>query len=269
MTYETTLVIGDAHADPDHSNDRFDWLGRFIIANRPDNVVQIGDFGNLDSISFHDHGRPLLKKGRRLSDDIEAMQDAFERIMGPMEDMNGALRRSKKALYRPRMYWLEGNHEDRVFRYILDKPELSGFLPETDMVGAQDRGWTLVPYRSYCYINGTAFTHVPVNHMGRPISGKYATMRAAEHAHHTTVFGHLHRREVLSLNRHAEGSPHGERVDGVCSGCYFDYSPDYIRRNGAEGTLNWWAGLLMLTHVGDSKVDLDYISLERIREDYS
>ena len=37
------LVIPDGHAHPDYDNDRFDYLGRFILDQRPDTIVCIGD----------------------------------------------------------------------------------------------------------------------------------------------------------------------------------------------------------------------------------
>ena len=59
--YATTLVIPDAHDGPEYNKDRFEALGNFIVENKPDNIVQIGDFMNLDSINFFDNNKPLMK----------------------------------------------------------------------------------------------------------------------------------------------------------------------------------------------------------------
>lgn len=263
---ERTLVIGDAHADPNFSNRRFDALGNFIVDRRPDNIVQIGDWGNLDSISFHNHGRPLLQEGQRLAADLESMRDAYDRMMRPLYGEWDKSKKAKKRKYNPNRYWLEGNHEDRVRKFLEINPVLEGFVPDTDLVGAKEEGWVIVPYREYVFIKGTAFTHVPQNDANQPVGGKYMVMRAAERHATTVVFGHNHRREIIGVNRVTEGTTHGTRVDGIAAGCYFDYDPEYVR--GGLGNLAWWRGLVMLTHVGYSRVDIETISIDRILREY-
>ena len=53
------LVIGDTHDSPDIPKDRFYWIGKHIKNTKPDYVVQIGDFGSFDSLSF------FQKKGKK------------------------------------------------------------------------------------------------------------------------------------------------------------------------------------------------------------
>ena len=263
--YETTLVIGDSHADPRFSNDRFTALGNYVVDRRPSNVIDMGDFGNLDSISFHDRGKPLLQEGMRLSDDIAAMRDAHNRIESPLNKLNNTFSKWKKRQYSPRKIKLLGNHEDRVWRYLCEKPELVGFIPHNDFVGAVDDGWSIHPYRDYVYISGVAFTHIPMHPAGnRPIGGKYVAQRVVEGQDQTTVFGHTHTRNLHSTKRNNANG--GTVIEGIGAGCYFDYNPDYVRGN--EGQLNWWRGLLVLTHVAPGEVDVEYISINRIKDEY-
>ena len=265
--YKTTLVIGDAHADPNFSNERFTAAGNFILDHRPDNIVEIGDFGNLDSISFHNKGRPLLKEGMRLKDDLDSMVDAHNKLMTPLRKFNKLRGSWRKKQYRPNLLKFLGNHEDRVKRYVAEIPELEGFVPDSDLVGAERDGWEIVPYREYRHIGGVAFTHVPMNTgVNKPICGKYICARAAEQSQTTVVFGHQHSRQIHSLNRNSPDGKYGQRVDGICVGCYFDYEPEYVRGN--EGTLNWWRGLILLTHVRPGEVDIQTFDIERIKGDY-
>jgi len=177
--YATTLVIPDAHDGPEHNKDRFEALGNFIVENKPDNIVQIGDFMNLDSINFFDTNKPLIKEGKRLKDDIDSGIEAYEKIMKPIRNLWKKQARWKTKKYNPNRHWLLGNHEVRTWRYTLDKPELSGFIPETDFVGAGKDKWNIVEYRQYVYIDGTAFTHAPMNRrVNQPISGEYVAKRA-------------------------------------------------------------------------------------------
>jgi len=265
--YTKTLVIPDAHADPRISNERFVALGNFIAEQQPDHIVQIGDFGNLDSISFHTKGKPLLQEGMRLSDDLASMKDAFDKIWSPVDKLNAKRTAFKHKQYKPNVHWMEGNHEDRTWRYIQDKPELSGFVPTHDFVGATERGFNVVPFRDHVYINGVAFTHAPLAPAKNvTLAGKFICARAVEGYQQSVVFGHVHHRSIHSVNRNTANSSTGTRIDAISAGCYFDYNPDYVRGN--EGQLNWWRGLVMLTHISPGEVDIETIDIRRIKQDY-
>ena len=72
------LIVGDTHAHPNHSNERFTWLGRYIVDSKPDKVVQIGDFADMPSLCSYDKGRRSFE-GRRYNKDIAAAIDAQEK----------------------------------------------------------------------------------------------------------------------------------------------------------------------------------------------
>lgn len=264
--YNKTLVIGDAHADPRFSQERFTALGNFIVDQQPESIVQIGDWGNLDSISFHTKGKPLLNEGMRLSDDINSMKEAFTLTFQPMDELNSRLSKHKQKQYKPDVYWLNGNHEDRTWRYIQDKPELAGFVPTHDFVGAAERGFNVVPFRGHVYIDGVAFTHAPLAPSKNvTLSGEFICARATRGYQNSVVFGHVHHRSIHSVNRNTANAD-GVRVDAISAGCFFDYNPDYVRGN--EGQLNWWRGLVLLTHVAPGEVDIETIDIRRLKQEY-
>ena len=269
--FKTTLVIGDAHDDPNFQQNRFDALGNFIVANQPDNIVQIGDWANLDSISFHYRNAPLLKEGRRLADDINSANIAYTRMMTPLSDYNNKRGKFKKSKYSPNLYWLTGNHEDRTSRYVKEIPELAGFLPEGTIVDLDTidipNEWKVVHYKDYCSIEGCMFTHAPINPAtGRPFGGRYVTRRALENTNDTIVFGHSHVRQIESIKRLDGTKTGGKRTDSICVGAYFDYAPEYVRH--VQSTLNWWYGLIILTHTGPGEVDVESINITRIKREY-
>ena len=265
--YATTLVIPDAHDGPEHNKDRFEALGNFIVENKPDNIVQIGDFMNLDSINFFDTNKPLIKEGKRLKDDIDSGIEAYEKIMKPIRNLWKKQARWKTKKYNPNRHWLLGNHEVRTWRYTLDKPELSGFIPETDFVGAGKDKWNIVEYRQYVYIDGTAFTHAPMNRrVNQPISGEYVTKRATETHNTSIVFGHTHRFGVHTMKRTADDTTISPLIQSCNVGWYADYMPEYMEGN--EATCDWWAGLVMLTHTGHGTIDITQHSIDRVKEDY-
>jgi len=265
MNYNTTLVIGDPHSDPNHNNDRFDALGNFIITHKPDNIIQMGDFLSLDSVSFHDANKPLLKEGRRLSDDIGAGKDAYERMMALMRDHNDRMATAKKKQYKPKLYWFNANHEERLWRYIVQHPELLGLVKHEDLLEVDKDGWEIVPYRDYRYIEGISFTHIPMNRRNnQPISGEYVAKRALESHSQSVVFGHTHRLLIHETARNTEG--YSPILQAINVGWYGDYIPDYVRGN--EGSLDWWAGLVLLTHTDYGEVDIRTYNIDRVKRDY-
>ena len=86
---KTHLVIGDAHAKPGVSNDRFEWLGKLVIRVRPDVVINMGDWADMASLCLYDKGKRSYE-GRRYLEDIEAANIRIEGMRYP-EDV---LRRS-------------------------------------------------------------------------------------------------------------------------------------------------------------------------------
>jgi predicted phosphodiesterase len=263
--YKTTLCIGDAHSDPRFDNIRFSALGNFIVDRAPDHIVQLGDWLNLDSINFFHKAKPLLKEGLRLKDDIEAGIDAYELTMEPIRAHNKKLGRSKKKKYEPKLYWFNGNHEERTIRYVQEHPVLEGFIPTEDLVGAEQDGWEVVPYKHYRYIEDVGFTHVPLHAGGSPVSGKYICAKAAELSQHTVVFGHCHRRALHSLARVTRNTA-GYRVDSLSAGCFFDYDPEYVRDH--RNVVGWWAGLIILHHIAPGEIDIETIAMERVKDEY-
>ena len=72
MSYNIHVVIGDAHAKPDVPNDRFTWLGKYLLDLRlsyPEadiKAIDLGDWEDMPSLSSYDIGK-MSYEGRRLS----------------------------------------------------------------------------------------------------------------------------------------------------------------------------------------------------------
>lgn len=262
IKYPLSLVIGDAHAEPQHTNERFDALGNIIVERQPDNIINIGDWTTCDSVSNHDKHSLVIREGRRLSDDLAVGRDAYERAVRPMNILNKGRRAARKKQYSPKKLWFNANHEDRVWRYIQDKPELLGFIPHTDLLGVAEDGWDIVDYRDYRYLHGVGFTHIPMcKRINQPISGEYVTRRAADMEDQTVVFGHTHRLGVHENRRNG-----GQLVQAINVGWFGDFVPHYIKGN--ETKLDWWGGLVLLHHIAPGMVDIETISMERLKKDY-
>ena len=260
----TTLAIGDPHAEPNNDNVRFEALGNFIAERQPDNIVQMGDFLSLDSLSLHDEDKPLIKEGRRLKDDIEAGIDAYIKMMGPTKDLQDWQREKKKKIYSPDGTWILGNHEDRALRLVQRMPELEGYIDHRSLLNVAADGWDIVDYRKYRYIEGVAFTHVPMNPKNnQPISGKYVSARAAEIHDSPIVFAHTHLLQTHTIARHSD-NPEGNQVRALNVGWFGDFKPGYV----GDNTLDWWGGIVLLHHYDKGKFDIETISMDRFKREY-
>lgn len=107
---KSVLCIPDAHASPKHNNNRFELLGQFIMDRRPDTIVCIGDFFDMESLCSYDKGKRSFE-GRRYKADIEAGIDAMDAMFAPMVSYNLRQQINKKAQYRPKLVFTLGNHE--------------------------------------------------------------------------------------------------------------------------------------------------------------
>lgn len=259
---ETTLVIGDAHAEPDQSLDRFTWLGKFIVDRRPDNIVSMGDFGTFDSISSYTLRSPGERELKRLKDDFGAVRIAMARMVGPLHDLQSRLCFNKKRRYTPRMVFLEGNHEDRLHTYCDSNPELRGMFDLKSMISTY--GWEFIPYRGHAYVRLVGFTHVPMNGLNKPANRKHLTKEILSEYGCSIIHGHDHKLTVVSegLMTH-EGHV---RLIGMSAGWFGQGIPGYA--TGSKGSRDWWSGVIMLHHINDYEFDIETISIDKLEQIY-
>jgi predicted phosphodiesterase len=255
------LVVPDPHTGPDQNLRRFDWLGRLIVERRPDVITSLGDFVTFEALSNWDMSKPLLMEGRRVKKDLDAANDARDRMLTPLVELQEKQRRLKERIYRPRLIWIEGNHEERGQRYIELNPILDGFLNLHEYLKLRERGFTdIVPYRGYAEVEGTQFTHAPMNGANQPVGGKYALFRAAEMVSRSLVFGHTHRAEGVNLKRHGND----DIIQIRTSGAFFEHTDGY-----ADGAQNhYWRGVEILTHWAPGRFDAEQLSMNRLEAEY-
>ena len=256
------LIIPDAHAHPDYDNDRFEWLGKYIMDTRPDVIVCLGDWADMPSLSSYDKGKKSFE-GRRYRRDIASAIDAQERFFGPMRKHNKRKALWKEKKYKPRLVMTLGNHEDRIDRVINDTPELDGAIGISDL-RYEDFGWEIYPYQVPCTIGGIAFCHCFATGVsGRPIGGVNHARNMMNKLHSSAVVGHSH------LVDWAEGSRvDGTKIFGLVAGCYshFDQKEGW---NLATEHL-WWRGIVVLDELdGEGYYDrMEHITMRKLRRDF-
>ncbi len=184
----------------------------FIADTKPQQVIQVGDFADAYLASSY------LKK-----------EEPDERP-GPGEEV--MLIREKAKEWRslaPRAKWfiIEGNHEQRIRRYLeRQAPELRHlpeFAPE-NFFGFADAGWTYVgPYGAGMWVGLPGGVWVTHGNLARKWSGYSARGHVMEQYGHSVIHGHTHRLgSFYHTNRSIDGA---ERVvAGFEVGCLCDLS---------------------------------------------
>lgn len=252
------LVIPDSHAHPDYNNDRFKWLGQFIMDRRPDIIVDIGDSADMASLCQYDKGT-LRAEGRRYTEDLRAYHDAQRKLWAPLKKYNKQQAKNKKKQWWPHRVKCMGNHEQRILRAGLADPAMHGHLSIQDL--NEDRYYDetygfLEPY----IVEQIAFQHYFTSGvMGNPISGIHPAANLVRKNYMSCVAGHSHMRDYWESTR-----PDGHRVFGLVVGCYVDYRPEWTSESD-----RWWSGVVVLHDVKDGGADVEFIGLEALRRTYA
>lgn len=177
------LAIGDAHDSPSIPKDRFRWMGRYAADIRPDMVVQIGDFLSLDSLCRYVDNASLEGKSKTtLKADLESFKLALDAFAEGQGD------------FAPEKHVALGNHEDRIWSFTDRTPEVAELLTENLHTILTDRRWSYSPFGALHFVGGVAFTHSPLNTMGKPYGGMYAENQMARDSLWDLVCGHSHKR---------------------------------------------------------------------------
>lgn len=259
--YPTMLVVGDSHVQQGQDLSRFDALGKLIVSRKPDIIVLMGDFLDMEAFNSHEPNNLLGREGKRHIAELDAGAEAIRRMLGPLRRRADRAKTNKKRPYSPRMIWLDGNHEERTARFERAFPHLIGALVDYKKHLGVD-SWECVPYRRYLDVHGILLTHAPMNERNQPVTGKYAAYHAVDKCQKTVVFGHVHSLMVVPSGRFDEG---GERNSyGISCGCFFEHTDGY-----ADGGLNkYWRGVVLLELLGDGEFMLETISLGALMRKY-
>jgi predicted phosphodiesterase len=245
---DKTLVVGDVHVSPGQSLRRAVWLGQHIRATKPNRVVFIGDFLSFDSLSAWDRDKRKAMEGRRYAKDVAAGRE----FLGTMHDQVPDAYCSVEWVY------VEGNHENRLHRYMDHDPTFDGaFNYLEDMEFRWDR---VIPYKESYVHRGVHFTHVPIMENGNPVTGKYVTNRALEVYGAPVVFGHTHKFNVSAVHR--KGMAHLHMAVNV--GCYFEHIDEYAK--GSQ--TSYWRGLVELDHYKQCGFDINAIRIGHLKRMY-
>ena len=179
-TLEPVLIVSDAHI-PYHSAVWWDLLLQVGRVLKPQHLVIIGDFADFYSVSDHDKDP---ERANRMDHELAEVDKHLDEL-----DTLGA---------RDKLY-IEGNHEDRLRRYLMKNPQLARVVSTEKLLKLKERGWEFVPYKRHAARGAVHFTH----DVGA--AGRNAVFRALDIYGHSVVSGHTHRLQYI-----VEGTATGE-----------------------------------------------------------
>lgn len=247
----TILVLPDCQVRVGDDLSYLHAIGNYIIKKQPDHIINLGDFGDLSSLSSYDVGK-RSHEGRRYALDVKVVREAMAVLMEPLFSYNDKARKNGKKQYKPTLTFLYGNHEQRIERAIENDAKLEGAISIDDL-GYEEFGWTTKGFLETFILEGVAFSHYFVTGVaGRAASSAAAQFRKTSMS---CVAGHQQGLQIHTGNR-ADGAL---LTSVICGSCY-QHDESYL---GPQGNKHW-RGLLMLYGAENGQFDLHPVPLHYI-----
>lgn len=248
------LVIPDTQVKEGVDTSNLKWISNYIVAKKPDAVIHLGDHWDMPSLSSYDFGKKTFE-GKRYKKDIEAGNAGIKLLTSSMYEYNDKARKNKEKQYKPYMWYLDGNHDQRIARAVNDDAKLEG------TIGMEDRDlsdWCQVPFKQPLIVNDIAFAHYfETGVAGRPASTASALLSKK---HQSCIAGHQQGRQIASAFR-ADGS----QITCIIAGSAYLHDEEYM---GAQGNKHW-RGIIMLHEVDNGSFDESFVSLNFLKKKYS
>lgn len=249
------LIVPDCQVRPGVDTTHLDWAAQAALDYRPDVIVVMGDFWDFPSLSTHDAPGSKEAEGRRVKPDIDAGNEAFERLISPILKKQTQLRKNKDKLWKPELHFLFGNHEDRLTRAIFRDPKWEGLL---SLDSLKTPGFTRHPYLKIVEIDGIKYSHFfPNPFSGRPISG--TIVNRLGHIGSSFVQGHQ-QGFMYASKQYPDHVKHG-----IVCGRFYSHHESYRTEDVQRSE---WNGILVLNQVENGDFDLMPLRFDYLRRKY-
>lgn len=252
----THLVIPDTQVKAGVDLSHLPLIGKYALEKRPDVIIMIGDFADMESLSSYDKGKKSFE-GRRYKKDINAAKYAMQLLMQPIADFNKHASAMHDKRYKPQLIMTLGNHEDRISRAIESEPMLDGTISIDDL-GYKEAGWDVYPYLDVVMVDGIAYSHFFTSGtMGRPVSSARALVSKK---HMSCTMGHVQDTDIAMSK-----TGNGKEIIGLFSGTCYLHDENYL---GAQGN-GQRRHIIMKYRVKDGSYDPHFVSLDYLFEHYN
>ncbi len=251
----THLIIPDVQAREGVPLVHLEALGNFIVEHKPDVIVCLGDFADMESLCSYDKGKRTFE-GRRYNKDIKAAHKAMETLLKPINDYNKQRRQNKKSLYKPEKHLCLGNHEYRIIRVTQYSPEMDGVISISDLK-YKEYGWKVYTYNEMVFIDGVAYTHFVKNKNSE--TPRASIKAAVVDLMHSVTCGH---KPILDIYAHVTGDL--RNIWGIQAGSFYLHDEDY---RGYQGNKHW-RGIIYKNNVHNGDFDPTFIKVSNLIRDY-
>ena len=246
--------MGDLHDAPSiPEKRRFNHIGRYASDNEIPYIRQLGDWITFDSCSQYESRAKISGRGKPSFD--EDMQSAEQSLL--------AFKSGFSRGYHPDLEIAFGNHENRVWQWEDDNPEVEGLVYRRLMQLFLQAGFSVKEYGQWGYLAGVGYTHIPFNVMGKPIGGQFPDRAIGSNAKHSCIWGHTHKgKGPISVAKVGDN----QRIDLLDLGCAL---PDgHVESYALNSQTGWTYGIYDL-HLKDGLIDShQFISMRRLEEIY-
>lgn len=246
------VVMGDAHDDPTiPDKSRFEWAGRYCAEQKPDILLSIGDFINLNSLCFHVPDENYSGKAKpTFLADIASGREAFAALNSGLGN------------WKPEKHVTVGNHENRLYRMEDSNPSSFGMYQSLYDDLLAKAGFTYSPYGETHMIGGVGFTHIPLSIMGKPSSARHLNTIGNDSVR-DLVFGHRHRATAQPFPKIG-----GVTVTLVDTGCFLPWGYK-DQESFAQHTPGQWSYVLTDLRIKNRRiVDCNFVSMLTLEERY-
>lgn len=244
-------VIPDVQSKPGVRNDHMGWVGNYLVEKKPDVIVNIGDFWDMESLSIYDKGK-LPFEGRRYVNCVKAGRTAMEKLLKPIADYNRTAKKHER--YEPEMHFTLGNHENRILRLVDANPEYAGKFDIADL-GISEYGWKVHDFLKIIKIDGIEYCHYFTSGvMGRPVNSAATLLRERQCS---ATMGHV---------QHSDCAMHKKTQQRAlfAATCYL-HDEKYLGEQG-----NGQRRQIVMKHeVADGRYDLMEVSLAYLEKVYA
>lgn len=249
------MVIPDTQVKPGVDVSHLRMAGKYAAEKKPDVIVHIGDHWDMPSLSSYDKGKTGYE-GRRYIKDIKAGNQALAEFMKPIYAEQKRMAKAKKKIWKPRLVFCIGNHEQRIMRAVENDAMLEGLIGYDDF-NLKEHGWEVHDFLSPVVIDGVAYSHYFTSGvMGRPVSSARLMLNKK---HMSCVMGHVQQRDIAFAQR-ADGAT----MTGLFCGTFYRHNEEYL---GAQGN-GQWRGVWMLHQVQDGSFDEMPVSMRYLESKY-
>lgn len=250
------LIIPDAQIGPGVPTEHIEWAAQAIVRYQPDVLVVIGDWWDMPTLSSYEKPGSKFMEGRRIQDDVDVGNEAFRRLVAPMEAEQARRVAGKRKYWNPEKHFFFGNHEDRITRALSQEPKYQGLL-SLDLL--ETPGFERHKFLEIVDIDGIQYSH-------------YFQNTKSKHAIGGSIDNRLNKIGVSFVQGHEQGLLYGIRQypgkltrHGLVAGSFYLHDEHY---RGAQGT-GEWRGIVVLNEVINGQYDIMPLSMSYLGREFS